>query len=501
MSVTEETPEIRLPSTKELERQFREVINYFDDRYAYFLTHIIKAGRPKWSHSIPTAAVLLIEKPGQKKKNDLFGNKMVDYDFEFVFNPKLWVELGTVERRAFVVAHETFHIILNHLKIFRRYVNMDERERINDKIEKGERLTKQEMVVAIRMKQIMSKLNIAMDAVINDYLVNAGMTCPEWAIRGQNVIGENAAFLTVRDVYDLLPEQPMDSSGKIGDQDGRGEGALDSHSWLFDPDFPEQMADAIDRLNQDLEDGNKIPGDLKDKKMEEDGGETEAQKRLREAGTERGNIRAFSEVYGLTMAWAKLLKEVDPNIFKERGFGHPPVARWNKRPRKLASPAFRRSNLPVHEKNDVEKIVNEKPAIVLALDYSSSIGPDDADRFATLARSIPQDRIKVLACTFTTSYQEFDIENPHGGGNGGTNFNAIGDFIEQKVKPELNGSYPKAVVIITDGEASFTANRPDDKEAEAWLWLISPNDRSNDHNYNASRVIGRRAMLEEYTNE
>lgn len=498
MSVTE--PEIKIPSTRELERQFTEVIHYFDDRYSYFLTHIIKAGRPKWSSSIPTAAVMLIERPTQKKKTDLFGKEMIDYDFEFVFNPKLWVELGTVEKRAFVVAHETFHIILNHLKIFRRYINMDERERINEKITKGERLTKQELAISVRMKQIMAKLNIAMDAVINDYLVNAGMDCPEWAVRGEKYIGENAAFLTVRDVYDMLPEQQLGGGGKIGDEDGRGEAALDSHSWLFDPDFPEKMADAIDRMNQELEDNAKIPGDLKDKKIEEEGGETDAQKRLREAGTERGNMRQFQEVHGLSMAWVKLLKEVDPNIFKERGWGKPPVAKWNQRPRKLSSPQLKRSNLPIRKPSDVEKIVNEKPAIVLALDYSSSIGAGDADRFATLARSIPQDRIKVFACTFTTSYQEFDLDNPHGGGNGGTDFSPIGQFIDEKVKPELNGSYPKAVIVITDGEARFDRNTPTKEEEESWLWLISPSDRAGER-YPASKEIGRRAMLKEYTNE
>jgi predicted metal-dependent peptidase len=372
------------------------------------------------------------------------------------------------------------------------------------------------------LQQVQMKLNIAMDAVINDYLAHAGMDIPEMAVRGYKYIGEDAAFLTVRDVYDMLPDQPQqqcDSCGGTGEKpkeegdeegetcpdcgghgqmgdgsaDGRGAGAFDSHDWLWDPDAPQKMADAIDRLRNSTD---KLPSDVKDKMTMEGGGETEDQKRIRQAGTEEGNKRRFQEVHGLSMAWVKLLQEVDPNVFKQPGIGTPPRARWYRRPRKLASPALRKSNLPVYEKTNREDIVREKPAIVLALDYSGSIGPGDADRFATLARSIPRERIHLFACTFTTTYEEFDIDDPHGGGSGGTDFSAIGQFIEEKVRPELKGKYPKAVVVITDGCASFNQYRPDEKEAESWHWLMSP-DGSGTY-YNAANEIGRKAMLEDY---
>jgi hypothetical protein len=133
----------------------------------------------------------------------------------------------------------------------------------------------------------------------------------------------------------------------------------------------------------------------------------------------------------------------------------------------------------------------------MALDYSSSIGPGDADRFATLCCSIPRERIKLLCCTFTTTYREFDPDNPHGGGHGGTSFDSIAHFINDKVRPELKGEYPKAVVIITDGEADLSRNLwPTDKEAESWLWLMSP-DRSHGY-YEAPEKIGRKEMLDDY---
>jgi predicted metal-dependent peptidase len=287
-------------------------------------------------------------------------------------------------------------------------------------------------------------------------------------------------------------------SGIPGDPgDGRGGNAIDNHDWMLDPDWAEKMAEAIDKLNDDIDKQGKLPQDVRDKMQEEANGETDAQKALdnsMRAGSEEGNIREFQEKHGLSMAWAKLLKEVDPMIFKEPGVGPPPRAEWHKRPRKLG--AFRDVNLPVYgTSRHQEKRSKEKKSIVLALDYSGSCGPEDADKFASLAKSIPQERIKVLACTFTTTWKKHDIENPLGGGNGGTDFNAIADFIEKEVRPELNGQYPTAVVVITDGQASFT-NAPQGKEAEAWLWLLSP-DRT--HGYPASKNIGRWAMLDEYT--
>lgn len=472
-------------TTRELKRHFAKAIDYLDRNYAYFLTNVISVGKPQWTEAIPTAAVMMEETVDASNKDS--------DDFRFMFNPT-FAESLDVPGMAFILAHETMHIILNHLKLLSSYVDKDAYAKLVDRASKGDRLSRDEIKQMMEFKQIASKFNIAADCVINDYLGQAGMEVWPDACRGEHFIGEDAAFLTVGDVFDrlVLPESE--------DSDGRGSGALDSHDWMFDPDFADKMADAIDKFNGQVEGNSTLPNDLKEKRNEEEGKLTDAQQQIQDsmrAGSEAGNIRAFQEQTGLQMSWVKLLKEVDPDMFKEPGLAPPPRPAWHKRPRKLA--AFPDVNLPVFRKDEKdEKMSREKPAIVMALDYSGSIGPNDADRFATLARSIPTERIKLFCCTFTTTYKVFDLDNPHGGGSGGTSFDPIVSFIENDVKPELNGSYPKAVIVITDGEAALSPRyMPTESEQNSWVWLISPRDRSSVY-YSASRDIGRRAMLSEY---
>lgn len=491
--------------TRQLKRHFRDAINYLDRNYAYFLTNVLSIGRPQWTSAVLTAAVAL-DHANSKMPNAVVNED--DYNFMFIFNPEFAEGLDT-ETMAFVLAHETMHIILNHLKLVSNFLDKDRYEVLRQKSETGT-LSRDELKETIKMQQVAAKFNIAADCVINDFLAQMGMSVMDKACRGEHFIGEDAAFLTVTDVYERLPDNPQsqdgdddgEGNGQSMDGDGRGTGAVDDHGWMFDPNFADKVADAIDKLNEDIEKKNGLPQDLKDKRDEEAGKDTQAKQQLNKsmrAGSEEGNMRAFQEQAGLSMAWVKLLKEVDPDMFKEPGIAPPPAPAWHKRPRKLGATAFRDVNLPVYKKDTKrEKRSNEKPAIVMALDYSGSIGPHDADRFATLARSIPQERIKLFCCSFTTTYRKFDLDNPHGGGSGGTSFDAITSFIENEVKSELGGKYPKAVLVITDGEASLSPhNWPTEAEAESWFWLISPYDRSGSY-YPASNQIGRRAMLTEY---
>jgi len=490
-------------SKKQLDKMHRDAFNYLDDHYAYFVSNIVRLGNPRWTNGIPTAAVAISGKKG--KLPDVAGGEQA---FEYLFNPDFASTLD-VQKMAFIEAHEAMHILLNHLKLVNNYLDKDRYNEIRAKIESGQKLTRQDTVDSLKMQQVAMKFNIAADCVINDYLAQAGLAVGDEYCTGEKYIGESAAFMTVNDVYERLPNQSSQNGQdgdeesqayKLGQSDGRGQGGVDSHDWMFDPDFAEKVADMIDEMNKEIEKGNGLPADLQDKRDEEAGQETQDQKNLRQsmrAGSEEGNIRQFQEQIGVELAWVKLMKEVDPMIFKEPGREPPPRPAWHKRPRKLGAAQFRDVTLPVYQ-DDVrrEKRSNEKPAIVMALDHSGSIGPNDADRFTTLALSIPRDRIKLFCCTFTTSYRVFDPDNPDGGGYGGTDFDAITAFINNEVLPELNGKYPKAVIVITDGEAQMS-RYPSPEEQKGWLWLISPYDRSGGY-YPASNDIGRKQMLTEY---
>lgn len=563
-----------LPNKKFLLQRYKDAAEYLDNNYAYFLTHVLNIGRPEWNATVPTAAVLIeLESAGflQGKLSE------VDYDnFKFVFNPEFLASLD-VEETAFILAHETYHILLNHLKLVDNFVDRDALKKARKAQEEGKRMTRDEIRDALVQNQNAMRFNIAADCVINDMLSSAGFKAIKGAMMGMEQVGVDTSHLTVTEVYELLeaqaqqqsqqtcptcggtgqkPQENQDGSGQDQQDDGEGDKEegdsgsggqdqndqgqdgsgksddhqhgdkgepcpdcqgsgqgmpggdgtggnyrmMDSHEWMLDPEYAEKLADAIDKMNDELEkQHDDLPSELQDKKQEEQGKQTQRQQQLQKSmqpGTEDGNMQAFMD-QGIQLAFAKLLKEIDPNIFKEPGIAPPLLPSFHQRRRKLQAAQFKKVNLPVYAReNRIERQTNEKPSIVLALDTSGSIGPRDAARFVTLARSIPQERIKLYCITFTTEYREqLDLDNPRYS-SGGTDFTCIGRYIENKVKPDLKGKYPKAVVVITDGQAYMdAAYAPQtDAERDAWTWLMSPSDCR----YGPSNEWGKKFKLDEF---
>jgi predicted metal-dependent peptidase len=489
---------------KHYRKQYDQAIRYLDDQYAFFLVHVLRIGRPELSSSLPTAAVAF------KKDKD---GKYTD-DFEFLFNAEFADTLNTINY-SFILAHETMHILLNHLKLQQRFIDFKRTDALQKRIAKRERLSKSEYKFLFEQQRNAKLFNIAADCVINDYLIDAGLA-PEGEIaemlcRGEYWINENAANLTVTEVFDLLKKQGVDENKDKGESDDyiviAGDGSagdyqmLDSHDWLLDPNAAEKMADAIDKFNEEMEKQGKTPADISDKNLEEDGKATEYQKQQQQAmraGSTDANMEAFVQQHGVELAWVQLLNDLDPDMFKEPGIAPPMISSFHRRRRKLNGRAFRDVYLPVYRKEERrEKESKEIPSIVLALDVSGSIGPRDANRFVSLAMTIPRNRIKVFACVFQTTYQEIDIDNPKFRQGGGTSFNAVANFINERVRPELKGNHPKAVVVITDGAAEMSRDLwPDEKEAESYLWLISPRDCSEWAN--VIKNVGTKKMLDEY---
>ncbi len=450
----------------DLKAEYRGAVNYLDENFAYFLTHVLNIGQPRWTNAVPTAAVMV-----EKDKNA--------NDFTFVFSPDFVKMLQLEEFRgkdldpeeaiAFILAHETMHILLNHLKLCK----------------------------ANRFKDH-QRFNIAADCVINDYLVGMGLKAPEGLCLGENLVGYNCANSTVTDVYNDLPESCPEcgGTGEVDDsqdgdesegdgksegegQDGQGQGQghgegsqpcprchgsgggypgqqIDDHAWMHDS-TSEQQQKADEAGN-----GNKsMPSDLDRTKKDSD-----FQSNLN-PGVGVGGKQAFMEDKNVGLKWAELLEKVNPFAFKR---GPKPRPAWNKRPRKVAGLAD--TMLPSREEGK-EFGRGQRPAIVMALDTSGSIGQEQANQFVNMARSIPQEKIKLHVCTFTTQYQELDLENPEWSG-GGTHFDCITDFITEKVMPENRKRYPSAVVVVTDGYAQFSAKRPDKGQEKNWYWLITP---------------------------
>lgn len=531
---------------RDFKAKYREGTDYLDRNYAFFLTHVLNIGPPEWTNMVPTAAVGFRPDSGEKPE-----------DFRFLFNGQFAMTLSG-EHMGFVEAHETMHILLDHLRLFQK---QKDKKFPNHMI-----------------------FNVAADCVINDYLNSRGLDVPEWVCRGENLVGYDCTNATVTQVYsdlDHLVQQAKQQAGQCpqcggsgevpddDDQNGQGQegeqgegdsaegqgsgegqgqpqdgeggkgsgghqhdpnatkpcphcggsgqsgpdfsGQFDDHSWMDNP----KLDKAIEKVRQEAEKAQgaaKLPKDLQDKADEDQGKKDNSRGLMPGMGVT--DERSFSEVQGVSLKWVDLLKEINPDVIRNRK-GPPPRPSYHTPRRKLMgirqiNPDI---NLPVYKKKHEDK--GETPSIVMALDTSGSIGDDDANRFINLARSIPRDKIHLFACTFQSVYMPLDLDNPVWR-SGGTDFGTIEEFIQKDVIPseefkktKNKTGYPNAVVVVTDGYASFGqqggVNKPMPEFYDRWFWLIMNFDNFKGGNsygssyWNGIKDIGRHESLAKFT--
>lgn len=441
----------RLGTLASPDSKFAAGLEYLNYNYPYLLTHVLNIGEPAWSDQIDTAAVA--------SANPASANP----DFFFVFNPEFIEELSA-EEVGFVAAHETMHILLNHIQLARQFEN----------------------------KQL---FNIAADAVINDSLADQGMELIEGVAVGNELIGENCANLTVREVYEELLKRADSAaesdSGSAGADPFGDIREIDSHTWTDG-----RTGAAAEAFYQKALAKGSVSEQIADMRADESGDFGEARAEISgsfASSAGPGVLEAWRKESGVSLAWEELLKEIDPDIFADLSgpAGPPPRPSFRQRPRWLA--AFPETNLPVYETAIEEKSAGKgRPAIVMALDTSGSISDSDARRFITLARSIPRDKVELFCCTFTTGFSPLDLDKPTYP-SGGTDFSAIEDFIRQSVVGQELGSgekisYPKAVVVITDGYASFSRRSPNPSNLPNWTWLLTSGGSADYINSHYSRV-------------
>lgn len=432
-------------SIYDIEDSYAEAIEYLNDNYAYFLTNVLNIGAPQWTNEIPTAAVTMSKDSAKGAEGaGLFG---------FLFNPD-FAESLTPKQFAFVLSHETMHIVLYHLTLSHGFHN----------------------------KEI---FNIAADCVINDYLEGAGLECIEGICRGQDVVGFNCANSTVTDIYSIIENDP-ELQEKLGiGEDGEPQFfQIDSHDWMHDPE-------AIDNFIKAMAEHGFTPESLPDDLEEILNEAVNEYKKTQLAGKGQGK-EEFMREQKVSLKWIELLEKLDPDMFNAPGVGPRPVSTFRTPRRKLMSlhPKIILPSTYSPDKGEMSRRSDKKPAIVLALDTSGSIGTDTSNKFVNLGRSIPRDKVEVFACTFTSQYMPLDLDNPRWRG-GGTCFSTIEDFIQTHVVPENDGNYPKAVVVVTDGYAGFYGgHRPSKENAEGWFWLLLTNSQVTETRRNLAAQYG-----------
>lgn len=411
---------------------YDNAIDILDDSIPHLVTHILNLGEPIQDPKTETAHIQRGNDGLEIHINPSFEESIDEYDY------------------AFILSHETMHGLLGHLLVMKDYDNTD-------------------------------KFSIATDCVINDYLASQGIVPSQFKpYYGENVVGYNTAQTPLRQVYDDIPNdmQPQMINGSGGDlggdlgggeSDGDESGEADGGGLVDDHSKMDNGDDLEDILSDFLGQNTNLPDDLIDMIMDEN---SEA---AIEGGLSPGSSFDIREEEinipdGLTMKWVKLLQKINPDVWKTRAVDLGKKYSWRRVNNKLIAvypdlilPA------PVGGGGNEGK-EEEQKSIVLALDTSGSIPKSMQDRLTKLAKSVPQDKIHVFCCTFSTNYVPFDINSDKNRvAGGGTDFSAVERYIQHHVYEKLD-SYPTAVVVITDLDAYFRKEKPG-KKLKNWLFL------------------------------
>jgi predicted metal-dependent peptidase len=398
----------------DIQERFRKAIVEFEDKHRYLTGQITRLGFPVIENSISTAGVTWDD---TKKR------------IKFLFNEK-FAEKLTDEEFYFVVSHEAIHILNCHVFLFK------------DEIETLKKDNKTDAHIQRHIK----RLNIASDCVVNDSLVNiykmnrfesvAGDQKLCW---GKELVGSECHDMTSKEVFLLLDDEKMEKFGQ-----------MPQHTWdsFFDEngnlkeDFVKSLKDVVE---EGLENSN-VPDEDREKlfEMKKTFGESNDPN---VAGNQpKGNLRQIDKSND-NIRWNIVLSDF---VETRKTFDN-----WSRQNRKLYE-FYPDTLLPKQDNTEVQEIF-------VAVDSSGSIDRRALTLFVNLLRNCPS-HIKIKAISFDTKCYEFDIykdKQPQGGG--GTNFQIIENYIQINFK-----KYPKCVIVLTDGEATFVKPKYPDK----WLFLL-----------------------------
>lgn len=500
---------------------YQEAIDWLDENFPFFLTLVLNLGDPVVDESVPTACV-------RNKVNPTEG----ELDWEFAISP-IYFEDFSPGAFAGVISHETLHIALSHLSevtqtelyphaesltlaheaiINDRLVNegfeMPEGEGIYGPKLVGEDLSELSTLDAYHVvfdklfKDLPQTEGSAGESEKNDDSEASGSRFPASSSGGSGGPSQGdsespSSSPSGGSESDAKSEQDSgDQGGENGAQNGSGEvsdNALDalSHSSCGGVQLTEEVAEklreAIRESASNASDDDKQ--EVSDTLLEELGVEEDSGmfSKGSGAGSVAGKVSVenIAEEKGIKFAWAKLLADVNPDILKKKGRAPARYrSSWSAPRRNLTHlypeifvPSRVRKGEPDKKGTDGDK----KPLMVLALDLSGSIDRTYVERMIQLARTIPDDLIEVECCTFSTEAIPFDpnsLKNKLA--SGGTSFGCVEEFALKAAKKH-GVTYPKAIVCITDGEATFGNyyydTRPkfsptQEQFSNNWNWLM-----------------------------
>lgn len=430
---------------KNTKLKYSDAIMFMEKWYPYITTQVLNLGAPIEDETFcPTSCVTIL-----------------DGDLKLFVNPSFMNEKGP-DDYSFILAHESMHVLLGHLAVMENY---DDPRRFN----------------------------IAADCIINDFLdaynIMYSDSLMEGLMRGEDVVGWDCAYSSLEDVYNAIPEE-YHTGG-----DGEGE-SLDDHNWQFTDgngnpisgaEASKILKDAVMKSFDDLSD------EVKDAVFENNADVADEVKEDRPAGgwsNEAGlPQREMHLDKDISLNWAQLINRITPDTF---GSGHESLSfdRSFARPNKKLMGSYPKVVLPsiFHKGGGVGSGKKTQNTYVLALDCSGSIDQKEQQRLMKLAKSLPKEKINLYCVTFSTYVVPFDPEVEHNRvASGGTSFTCIQQWIKTEVEKQI-GHYPKAIIVMTDGEAMLKQTTDDELKNWHWLLVDSPWGYGNSNETSDSHV-------------
>lgn len=379
-------------------------ILYIDAPDEYIISRAI--GVPVSDTSIPTACVSLDE---STKK------------ITFRFNPEFAKTL-TERDTAFVVAHESRHVFLNHL------ADLTSGEYENRKA-----------------------LTLAQECVINDYLDEYTLLdAPEDCIQGIKEFGISFADFTTREAYDYIVEN-MEEDDIANLAEKAEESCSESEAEPVGDDCSqEDIEDAMTQVfvgvleeaqGSDTDISSELIDTAADGADENSGSFT---------ATERKSLgtKAQGVLEGLSMNWKEYLLRVNPDI-KTAGDASKSEETWARPQRKLMD-SYPNVILPGMHDDDSDKTGEDGnlPTVIVALDLSYSIPRRFINDMIYLMDTVPNDYIDVRAITWSSDVREYDKKERKVVKQDATEIHLVWEYAQQ-VAEEI-GEQPY-VLVITDG--------------------------------------------------
>jgi predicted metal-dependent peptidase len=428
---------------------------------------------------------------------------------EFEINPNFIHEMKDSEIAA-VIAHETYHVLLGHLGEMADLENYPKREVLIDAQEciindglpgnvgfttpagtfRG--LERHDQDFSIFSTQegydfILQKLEEEADEKASDPEDGEGESGAGAPGAGAPGSGSGKGEKSEDDPTDGGGSGSEEADGEAGEDEADGG---DGHDHDASCGGPQVTGDGADEMSDEeiAEAIKKILGKAVDQAIDEmdakgvdatpeleemiedlkDGGVTVSKTPNYGNPQAKDSFAVIDALSGVNMNWVELLKIINPQLktsgrAKFKDSWHAPRRKMIHSYPQIVLPTRKRLDDPNEKKGD------SLPTFVLALDMSGSIPERLLTTLASLAESVPHDKIKAFPITWSDNYKIFDTDRPREiCRRGGTRISAVNEYAEKIRKEEGVDPY---VLVITDGGFYMDNNMDRDKVSDKWYWM------------------------------